>query len=73
MNWEKDGFYKRVDELKELNDQLQRDNTKLMKDYEKLKVDKKKNTSFIRGNQTTFITREIPPENKENSQLQMKE
>lgn len=64
---------KRIEDLKELNDQLQRDNGKLMRDYEKMKVDKKKNTSFIRGNQTTFITREIPPENKENSQLQQKE
>lgn len=62
----------KIIELKDDIDKYQRDITKLTKENEKIKAEKKKNTSFIKGNQTAFISpKDIPIENKENSQHQM--
>lgn len=67
---EKSNLEKRIDEYREDKETLQMERDRLLRDNEKLKAEKKKNTSFIRGNQTTFINREIPVENKENTQYQ---
>lgn len=68
---EKENLNKRMDEYKDSIDNLQHQNKKLTEEVLKLKADKKKGASFIRaGNQTAFIPREVPVENKENTQLQ---
>ena len=59
-----------MEEDKETIENYQRDNSRLISDVEKFKAERKKNTSFIRANQTAFLPKEIPLENKENTQYQ---
>ena len=68
---DKQNLLKKIDECKEIIDNFQYENKKLSDDVSKLKAEKKKGASFIRtANQTAFIPREVPVENKENTQFQ---
>lgn len=52
-------FEERLEELREAVDKEKNDSKRLLKENEKLKAERKKNTSFIKTNQTTIMTREI--------------
>lgn len=69
-NTERNTYEQKLDEFRQALEKEKSEGKKLLKDLEKLKLEKKKNTSYIKQNQTTIMAREMSSENKENSQMQ---